>query len=258
MPDQRPNQPQSDSRRKFLKYSGAAIGGVVVGGVVGGVIGRNLAPKATEPGKQPDTAQPGTGTAADYNQALMFFNQEQFRLTEAATERIYPKDELGPGAKELGVAYFIDHQLAGQWGINAREYMMGPFLAGEATQGNFPNVRRHELFTMGLQAIQNLSQTKYQKSFLDLGEAEQDEVLKALEAGNDIKLYGSTGPVFFKLLVNFTMEGVYSDPLYGGNKNMLGWKMKNFPGNQMSYVDVVDKKEFVKMDPQSLRDHLSH
>ncbi|MFE5320366.1 gluconate 2-dehydrogenase subunit 3 family protein [Paenibacillus sp. NPDC056579] len=255
MPDHNTNEPQSNSRRKFLKYSGVALGGVVVGGVVGTAITKGFN-RTVEPSKQPETTpiQP----AADYNQALMFFNQEQFRLTEAITERIFPKDELGPGAKELGVAYFIDHQLGGQWGINARDYMMGPFQAGEVTQGNFPNVRRHELFTMGLQGIQNLSQSKYKKSFLDLGEAEQDEVLKAMEAGNDIKLYGSTGPVFFKMLQNFTMEGVYSDPLYGGNKNMMGWKMKNYPGNQMSYLDVIDKKEFVKMEPQSLRDHLSH
>ncbi|MCS7458936.1 gluconate 2-dehydrogenase subunit 3 family protein [Paenibacillus doosanensis] len=255
MPEHRDNQPQSDSRRKFLKYSGAAIGGVVVGGVVGGVIGKSLGGKPAEPAKQPNEAQP---EAADYNQALMFFNQEQFRITEAATERIFPKDDLGPGAKELGVAYFIDHQLAGQWGINAQDYMMGPFQKGETTQGDYPSVKRHELFTMGLQAIQNLSQQKYKKSFLDLAEAEQDEVLKALENGADISLYGTTGQAFFKTLISFTTEGVYADPLYGGNKNMGGWKMKNYPGNQMSYLDVVDKKEFVKMEPQSLRDHLSH
>lgn len=41
----------------------------------------------------------------DYNRAPMFFNQAQLQMTEAAAERIFPKDESGPGATDLGVAF---------------------------------------------------------------------------------------------------------------------------------------------------------
>src|SRR5699024_3645858 len=41
--------------------------------------------------------------------------------------RIFPEDDNGPGAIELGVPYFIDKQLAGSWGTNAKAYMHDPF-----------------------------------------------------------------------------------------------------------------------------------
>lgn len=248
--------PRDESRRQFLKYSGAALGGVVAGGVIGGVIGSTMtAPKETAPQQPGQTEQP---PVKDYNQALMFLNTEQFQLTQAATERIFPKDELGPGAIELGVAYYIDHQLAGPWGMNARDYMMGPFFKAEATQGYQSGFKRHEIFTLGLQALKDYCQTKYSKAFADLDEAQQDEVLTVFEKGEEVQLHGMSSKIFFNLLRSLTLEGAYADPLYGGNKNMDGWRMRNYPGNQMSYADVIDKEEFIKMEPASLHDHMSH
>ena len=63
---------------------------------------------------------------------------------------------------------------------------------------------------------------------------------------------------FFFLLQRSTIEGVYSDPLYGGNKNMDGWRMKEFPGAQASYMGVIDSEDFVKMDPVSLKNYQGH
>jgi gluconate 2-dehydrogenase gamma chain len=37
------------------------------------------------------------------------------------------------------------------------------------------------------------------------------------------------------------MEGFFADPLYGGNKNMAGWKMIGFPGARYDYRDHIDK-----------------
>ena len=59
------------------------------------------------------------------------------------------------------------------------------------------------------------------------------------------------------MLRSATLEGVYSDPLYGGNINMNGWKMRDYPGNQMAYAEIIEQ-DFKKIAPQSLRDHLSH
>lgn len=252
MAERQSEQPQSDSRRRFLKYSGAAIGGAVVGGVIGGAIANNYrkSPAPTEPGnpaKQP--------SAADFNQAPMFFTQSQLQLTEAAAERIFPKDELGPGAAELGVAFYIDHQLAGRWGHNVREYRMGPFQAGETTQGQHQSIPRHEVFTMGLQAIEDASKSKYNKSFTELADEEKDAILTSLQKGEIAVVSGVTGQTFFNMLRTMTIEGVYSDPMYGGNKNMQGWKMRNYPGNQMTYTAIIEKEEFVAMEPRSLHDH---
>lgn len=257
MADQQPKQPHDESRRKFLKISGAALGGLVAGGVIGGVVGRSLGTnQPQEPPKQGVNDAPAN--TKDYNQALMFLNQEQFRITEAAAERIFPKDELGPGAKELGVAFFIDHQLAGPWGMNARDYMVGPFYKSEATQGYQAAFKRHELFTMGLNALREYSQTKFSKAFDTLEGAQQDEVLTAFEKGDEVQLHGIPSTLFFNLLRSLTIEGVYADPLYGGNKNMQGWRMKNFPGDQMSFFDKIDKDEVFKLEPAALHDHLAH
>ncbi|PQP86671.1 hypothetical protein CPT76_30200 [Paenibacillus sp. AR247] len=82
-------------------------------------------------------------------------------------------------------------------------------------------------------------------------------MLTSLEKGDIEVINGITGKSFFDLLRNMTLEGVYADPLYGGNVNMEGWKMRNYPGNQMSYAKIVGEDAFAKTDPLSLHDHLA-
>ncbi|WP_333474253.1 gluconate 2-dehydrogenase subunit 3 family protein [Paenibacillus gyeongsangnamensis] len=147
--------------------------------------------------------------------------------------------------------------MASPWGYNSREYRMGPFMKGEATQGDYQSMERHEVFTMGLQAIEEASKSKYSKSFVDLANNEKDAILTSLEKGEIAVVTGVTGKTFVNLLRNLTMEGAYSDPLYGGNKNMMGWKMRKYPGNQMSYANIMDKDQFVVMEPRSLHDHFA-
>ncbi|NHN31718.1 gluconate 2-dehydrogenase subunit 3 family protein [Paenibacillus agricola] len=256
MEDKHNEQPSSNSRRRFLKYSGTAIGGVIVGGVIGRALsdGFGSTSEVPAPTPTPATELPAAGA---FNQAPMFFTQSQLQMTEAAAELIYPKDELGPGAAELGVAFYIDHQMASPWGVNAREYRMGPFVQGEVTQGNYQSIGRHQLFTMGLQSMEEASRQKYDKGFMDLTEEEKTAILTLMEKGEVAVVNGVTGKTFFNMLRTLTMEGVYSDPLYGGNKDMLGWKMRKYPGNQMSYTEIMDKDQFIVMEPRSLRDHFA-
>ncbi|MGE5701061.1 MAG: gluconate 2-dehydrogenase subunit 3 family protein [Clostridia bacterium] len=243
------NEDSTLSRRKFLQNAGYAVGGLIVGGIAGSFF------PSSAPQKTPPPA-PATEPTS-YTQALMFFTQEQFKIVEAATERIFPQDELGPGAKALGVAYFIDHQLAGDWGFNARDYMQAPFFKGEKVQGYQGRLKRRELFDIGLREMQNYSNATYKKNFPDLTPEEQDAVLKVFEDGKiNLSTISETG--FFNLLRASTMEGVYADPLYGGNKNMDGWKLKSFPGNQMAYTQVIEQDAFTKIEPKSLKDHLAH
>jgi gluconate 2-dehydrogenase gamma chain len=244
-------QVQDNSRRAFLKTSGAALGGVVVGGVLGKVLGGGGGNAAVPPAVEHKAA-------VDYNQALMFFNQEQFQVAQAAAERIYPKDEQGPGAIELGVAYFIDHQMASPWGYNGKDYMSGPFEKGVPTQGYQSRLTRNQIITIGMQGLQDYSKQKYQKNYFELTPEQQDETLKAFEKGDGIKLPGTTPQDFFSLFRTFTIEGVYADPMYGGNKDMAGWKMRSFPGNQGNYTEQIEKTGLVKIAPQSLHDHMSH
>src|SRR5690625_4636961 len=107
------------SRRRFLKNTGMVAGGVVGGSLLGGLLTNQYQSKE-------DTKTKGAQT---YNlqEARMFFSREEdFNTLSAATERIFPEDDNGPGAIELGVPYFIDKQLASFWGNNAKSYMHDP------------------------------------------------------------------------------------------------------------------------------------
>ncbi|SFA85392.1 gluconate 2-dehydrogenase gamma chain [Lentibacillus halodurans] len=233
------------SRRRFLKNSGIAVGSLAVGGALGSMI-----PWGTE---EKDTNQ-AANQGANYNQALMFFTQAEFQTVEAAAERIFPEDDNGPGARDLGVGYYIDHQMAGSYGFNARDYMQPPFFHGEKEQGYQGRLKRREIFRIALREVQNYSHQEYGEGFAELTEEQQDSVLQAFQEDNvNVTTISASG--FFDLLRSMTLEGVYSDPLYGGNINMDGWRMRNYPGNQMNYTDIIDK-DFQEIEPESLRDHM--
>ena len=127
------NDKEGLSRRQFLKNSGLVAGGVVGGSLFGGLL--------TNQFQKNRSLQIKTG---GLQEARVFINRaEDFDILSAATERIFPKDDLGPGAIELGVPYFIDKQLASEWGTNSKEYMKGPFITNIQAAGNH-NIQRDQ------------------------------------------------------------------------------------------------------------------
>lgn len=236
------------SRRDFLKTSGIAAGTLVGGGLIGGLVGYNVKKedtKSTEPsGGKKDTHQ--------QNRGLMFFqNQDEFEILSQATERIFPEDDLGPGAIGLGVPYFIDNQLASNYGSNSREYMQGPFFKGEPTQGYQTPLTRAELFRTGIALMESEAKKRFDKSFTDIEGGQMDEILTDMQK-NVLEMKGTDSSFFFKLLRSATLEGAYADPIYNGNMDMEGWKMKGFPGHQMSYINDIEKEGFKKIEPKSI------
>lgn len=239
-------EPKNFSRRDFLKTSGIAAGALIGGGIIGGLIGVNVN----------DTAAPGTpatngGDAAGGARGLVFFKTDaEFQILSQATERIFPEDELGPGAIGLGVPYFIDRQLAGAYGENSKEYMQGPFFEGEATQGYQSRLKRNEMFRQGLQVMQQEAQKRFGSNFVDIEGDQMDEILTALQE-DEIQMSEVSAQFFFRLLRMATLEGAYADPIYGGNQNMEGWKMKGLLGHQAAHIND-ENGEFVEIEPLSL------
>jgi gluconate 2-dehydrogenase gamma chain len=78
------------------------------------------------------------------------------------------------------------------------------------------------------------------KPFHQLTVDAQDSYLKALES-RSIDLNGVPSKVFFQSLLDMTIEGYFSDPVYGGNKDMVAWKMIGFPGAYANYYNTVDQ-----------------
>ncbi|MDI2587543.1 gluconate 2-dehydrogenase subunit 3 family protein [Psychrobacillus sp. NEAU-3TGS] len=246
MPEEKKNL---STRRDFLKTSGVAAGALIGGGLIGGLVGYNVndnksatTPKGTSPSDHTQHANAG----------FQFFkNNRDFEVLSNATERIFPKDDLGPGAIELGVPYFIDRQLAGQYGSNSKEYMHGPFAVGAPTQGYQSRLTRADVFKQGIEKLEEEANKRFDNGFSSLEPEQMDEILTAFSK-DEVKMSGTTAAFFFRMLRSATLEGAYSDPMYSGNNNMDGWRMKGFPGHQMSYIAVIEKEEFQKIEPKSL------
>jgi gluconate 2-dehydrogenase gamma chain len=187
-------------RRNFLTISGGTIGGLLVYTLDGRAF---RIPAGDKPLRIP----------------LRFFNEEEARIVAAATERIFPSDETGPGAKEAGVVVFIDRQLAGPYGRDRYRYTQGPWETGSPDLGYQGKESPSEIYREGLKGL---------KGFDRLDPAQQDEKLKEIES-----------TYFFSLLRRNTIEGMFCDPVHGGNVDLIGWQMVGFPGPRMSNRDDV-------------------
>jgi gluconate 2-dehydrogenase gamma chain len=168
-----------------------------------------------------------------------FLNESERRFLLAAVERLIPADEKWPGAAEAGVVDYIDLQMAGQWGKGELLYRHGPFRKGTPTQGYQLEYTPGELFRRSIVAIDKHFSVQG-KLFDQLPPAEKDAYLTRLEKGS-IDLDGVPSNTFFDFLLKHTVEGFFSDPIYGGNKNKMAWKMIGFPGAYSDYYDLVDK-----------------
>ena len=237
------------TRRSFLKATGIAAGAAALSG---GIL--SAAPVESQAAETHHTAPVSSENSKTSPKGRMFFtNDLEFSTLSEASERIFPKDENGPGAKELGVPFFIDIQLGGAFGSNAREYMSGPFSQGAPTQGYQTALFKKDLFIQGLLALNKQSQTVFKKNFPDLSDTEKDQILKMCESGS-IQTEGFTSSYFFSVLRSAVIAGVYADPIYSGNNSMNGWRMKKYPGAQMSYYDIMTSGKFENIAPMSLSD----
>ena len=83
------------------------------------------------------------------------------------------------------------------------------------------------------------------KGFDRLTPIEQDQKLTQIEK-----------TLFFSLLRQNTVEGMFCDPMHGGNIDMVGWQLIGFPGPRMSNYDEVDQHygEAFRPKPVSLRE----
>lgn len=243
------------SRRDFLKTSGVAAGGIVGGAMFGGVVGSlYTSDQETETADQDTDTESSLTHGEPLDDARTYFSRrEDFETLAAASEVIYPEDDNGPGAIELGVPYFIDRQCNEFWGRNAREYMMGPYdYTASSTHGYQAKITRAEMLLNGVRRLREVSQEDHDEEFYDLDEDTQISILEDFEAG-DVEVPGAAGGDFFSLLRTMTIQGVYADPVYGGNRDYGGWRMIQFPGPRMGWINEIESEEFQEIEPEGLR-----
>ena len=171
----------------------------------------------------------------------VFFTPDEAETVEAIVDRIIPPDPETPGGKWAGCAVYIDNQLAGPYGNSEGLYTQGPFQKGTPQQGSQSPLTPAAQYRKGLADINDYCKSKHGgKSFAQLPDETKDEALTELEKGS-IQLHDQDAKTFFKHLVKDTREGFFADPIYGGNRDMVGWYMIGFPGARYDYRDWVSR-----------------
>lgn len=151
-------------------------------------------------------------------------SDEESLILTAVADRIFPRTDT-PGAVEIGAVNYVTIALAGDYAALA------------------------PLYHRGLRALQRYCRTKFSKQFIELAAAEQDAVLREFEAGAQDTF--AQAAEFFEMVRYHVLEGVFCEPQYGGNKDMSGWRLVDFPGQQFGYADAYINKR-VDLEPVSV------
>jgi gluconate 2-dehydrogenase gamma chain len=208
-------------RREFILIPAKALSGAVLSSLLG-----DLIPIAAQ-----DTVKV----------PLRFFTAAEAKVIQAACERIFPSDDSGPGATEAGVVIYIDRQLGSPYGKDKYRYTKGPWIESIPEHGYQGKETPQEIYRAGIESLG-----------ADFSEVSAEQ--------QDLRLIRIQQTYFFQLLRGHTVEGMFCDPLHGGNIGMVGWKLIGFPGPRMSYRYELDKyfgKQYTAA-PRSLEQILRH
>ena len=213
-------------RRDFLKSA-----------VVGGAAAATASLPASAIA-QSGTAAPAAGYA--------FLNPEEAAFVETLVDHMVPADEHTPKGTAIGINTFIDRALAGGWGKGDRLYMQGPWAPGTPEQGYQVPLVPADLYRQGIAATNRHCVKTYGKAFDQLTAVQREEELKNLDGGKVVFDGGLSSRAFFSIVYQTVMEGMFADPIYGGNKDKVSWKMLGFPGviqvNRLNNVKFKNKK----------------
>ena len=163
----------------------------------------------------------------------VFFNDDQGATIAAFAERLMPGAPGKPGARDADVLNYLDLALAGAY------------------------QDQQDFYRRGLAQLEAYCRKTYNQAFARLAPAQQDEVIGALEQGKASEFTFPTAQAFFNTLRTHTMEGMFADPAYGGNKDFAGWKLVGFPGAQLFYTqaDMGSTKPFTRAPITGLQAH---
>jgi hypothetical protein len=196
-----------EGRRSFLIKSAAGVGAVA---------GAALPVEAEARARREAKAEPTKAAAkrAGGEHRGLFLNEDEYATVAAFAERLMPGAPGKAGARDCDVANYIDAALAG------------------------PYAEQQEFYRHGLASLDAQSQSMHKEAFLYLKPDQQDAVITALEGGKADAFAWPNAQAFFNTLRTHTMEGMFADPAYGGNKDFAGWRLVGFPGAQRNYTQA--------------------
>jgi len=209
--DDQQDVPRGLSRRNLFKRAGIV-------GAVAATAGTTLALTAAVTARAQTPAP-----AAPPLEALETLTAAESDILEAIVARLIPTDDNGPGAAEARAAHYIDRALAGPLSASRRAY------------------------AAGLAAVDAYAQSAKGAPFAKLVAQDQDAVLSDMEK-NVAKGFAPNSATFFNLVRPHTIQGMFSDPYYGGNANFVGWDLLGYPGLRMAVTED-DQRLSVKPTP---------
>ena len=145
-------------------------------------------------------------------ETFISFTPAEAETLRAIVARLIPADENGPGALEARADRYIDRALSGALKSSRAAY------------------------TTGLASVNAQAQSLKNAAFSRLSSADQDAVLTNIQ---------QTAGAFFNLVRNHTIQGMFSDPFYGGNANFIGWDLIGYPGARTTVaanLQLLDRK----------------
>src|SRR5215813_4291716 len=205
-----------ESRRAFLLGTVAGAGAAAAGNAL------VAEARAQDHGHDATSA---VGNSSPHGRGLgAFLNLEEAAAVEAFAERLMPGAPGMSGAREAGVLNYIDLALAGAY-ADLRDF-----------------------YRRGCAALEEHCRKAYSKSFAQLTAAQQDSVITAMIEGKVQSFTWPTSQAFFNTLRTHTMEGMFADPVYGGNKDFAGWRLVGFPGAQPMFTeaDMASREAFTR------------
>ncbi len=179
----------------------------------------------------PDEISTATAKQASRSALPQNLTAEETEILDAMVARLIPDDEHGPGAREAGAVGYIDRELGGALSSS------------------------REAYRAGLLALDRYSEYSREARFVALTEKDQDSVLFDLQTG------GATGAgagflgssaAFFNMVRGHTWEATFGDPIYGGNKDFVGWDLIRYPGPR-SAVSPDDQRRLEQGELEPLR-----
>jgi len=138
----------------------------------------------------------------------LVLSAEARTILEVFVDRLIPADENGPGALAAGAVFYINNSLA-DW-----------------------NSHETDVLVEGLFSLTSAARRRFDREFTLLSDSNKDALIRDMEDGK-IDGFDNATQIFSRLR-RLTLEGMFSDPYYGGNQNYAGWDLIGYPGAVMA------------------------
>jgi gluconate 2-dehydrogenase gamma chain len=248
------NGTPSPDRRGFLKSAGVAAASlptlVTSQGQAAPADAESIAPAAQS--KHPPPA------ASDAGAGYQMLSLDEAAFTEALVDHMWPKDQLSPSGTEIGIATFIDRQLAGAFGQGDRLYAQGPFRKGKPQHGYQLPLTPAEHFKAGMEAAAAACLRRFNRGFDKLAPQEREQFLQDVAGGKVAEGSVDLAAWFNGLVYPLFERGAFADPIYGGNRDKAAWRMIGYPGLPAIYSQDVmryrGKPHPGSANPRSIQD----